>query len=211
MYIKINEQTYNCSLSDKKNLATQVSFILDKKPELNDDIIKVYSSENVVGIEDKLLLTIDRKNYDREIITEFDSGKCSLLLSNIPEKDLIQEEKKKFFETKTRLMKRLTNYTSKSITEGIEYEGERFSFETHDQQNLLAICQFLSDNVDIAGYLYHANGKEFKEFPRDVLFSLRELMLQHITAYQQNYNVKKQLIINASSIEELETISIEKE
>lgn len=211
MYIKINEQMYNCSLSDKKNLATQVSFILDKKPELTNDIIEIYSSENIAGIKDKLLMTIDRKNYDREVITEFDSGRCSLLLSNIPEKDLIQEEKKKFFETKTHLIEKLTNYTSNSITEGIEYEGERFSFETHDQRNLTAICQFLSDNTDIESYLYHADGKEFREFSREDLFALRELMLQHITTYQQNYNIKKQLIMEASNLEELEIISIEKE
>ena len=70
MYIKNNEQTYTCGLCDKKDFVTQISFMLNEKPELDGDLIELYSSEGYEGLQDSLIRTINPKHNNREIIEE---------------------------------------------------------------------------------------------------------------------------------------------
>ena len=124
MYIKNNEQTYICGLCDKRDFVTQISFMLNEKPELNGDLIELYSSEGYEGLQDSLIRTINRKHYNREIIEE-KNGKFYLTLTNIPEpteKEVETQKHQQFKRHQDRRLENLNLLTQSNIKKGIDYK-----------------------------------------------------------------------------------------
>lgn len=89
----------------------------------------------------------------------------------------------------------------------IDDEQKHFSCETHDQQNISSICQYLSEHEDVEGYLYHADGEAVTMFKRDVLFNIRDIMLQHISECVKQYNELREKVYAAKTEDEVREIN----
>ena len=217
MYIKNNEQTYICGLCDKRDFVTQISFMLNEKPELIGDLIELYSSEGYDGLQDSLIRTINRKHYDREIVEE-KNGKFYLTLTNIPEpteKEIETKKHQQFKRHKDRKLENLNLLTQSNIQKGIDYriddQTKHFKLEEQDQQNIIMICQYLMNNQDVAFYPYKADGEEMANYSRENLLGLHAAMVQHITENRNHFHETKQKIEKATSLEELDNINLHKE
>ena len=212
MYIKNNDKKYICNFCGKKDFATEVSFVLNIKPELNGDIIDIYTSETIAGKPSSLLKTINRNDYLREELVE-QNGVYVLTLSNNPaptKKELEEKQVISLQNEKTKKLNNLTKNIQNKITNGIDFQEKHFSFEEHDQQNLTAICQYLTAHPEVEGYLYHADGENFEEYTKEFLFELHQLMIEHITAYQTLYHQIKEQISNCNSVEEVKLLIVER-
>lgn len=59
---------------------------------------------------------------------------------------------------------------------------------------------------EVEGYLYHADGESFQTYLRDVMFEIRDTMLQTITEYTEKYNIAKQKVNGAVTIDDIKNI-----
>ena len=147
-----------------------------------------------------------RSDYKNENVSEF-GEQYLLILSN---EDAI-EEKEDINEVKTDKIAELSAETQRNIVKGfdLDVEGElkHFSLEAHDQQNIIAICQYLSEHDEIEGYLYHADGESFQTYSRDVMFEIRDAMLQTVTEYTEKYNNLREKVYEAKTIDEVKNIN----
>lgn len=211
MYIKNNDKTYNCTSYNGINPVVSVYFHLDKYPELEGDEIQLFTSESDPNRKDVLLRTVHRSDYKREVITTVNDNLFTLLLTNSPEENPEDDVN----NAKENKIRELSEETERRINEGIEFdiEGElkHFSFEAHDQQNISMICQYLSEHEEVEGYLYHADGEEFKVYSKEALFSLRDAMLQYIVECNEKYNRLRTEVNECTTVEEVADISFDKE
>lgn len=211
MYIKNNNKKYICSLSDKSDFVTQVTFILNIKPNFTEDLISLYSSENIKEKIDKELRTISRSNFQYELLEE-KNNKFYYTLTNIApktEEEVAEEASQLLVQEKNKKINILKRRFNDLIVHGIEFNNEHFSFEEHDQQNITSICSYLNIKPEITEYPYHANGKEFKTYPKDFFFQLQARMLEHITKYQSKYQDLKHQINNIQTLDELMKFNME--
>lgn len=217
MYIKNNERIYTCGLCDKKNFVTQISFMLNEKPEFDGDLIELYSSEGFDGLQDRLIKVINRKQYNKEIVEE-KNGKFYLTLTNVPEpteKEIETKKHQQFKRHQDRQLENLNSLTQSNIKNGIKYkigkQSKHFTFDDQDQQNIIMICQYLMNNPDVTSYSYKAENEEIEEYNRDDLLGLHTAMVEHITENRNHYHKIKQKIKKATSLEELNNINLHKE
>ena len=98
----------------------------------------------------------------------------------------------------------LTSVCAEKIKEGIEYNGEIFSYELTDQNNLYNSVQLaISTGLDTP---YHANGKDCRLFTKDELigiYILEQSNLTHNTTYN---NQLKQYIESLENVEDVEKV-----
>lgn len=198
MYIKNGDIKVTCSDFNGGGSDESLLLYLDSKPKLSDDEIGLYADNNFC------IKTIKRSNYKNEKISEF--GKQYLLvLSNL---DI--NEKEDINEVKINRVAELSEQARQTIIAGfdfdIDHDRKHFSLETHDQQNILTICQYLSEHTEVEGYLYHADGESFKTYSRETMFSIRDAMLQTIAENTERYNSLRNAVYEAKTIDEVKKI-----
>ena len=194
MYIKIGNKKINCT---DFNVDDGILFYLKESPVLNNDKIYLYTDD------DFCMRTIVRSEYKYEKITEF-GEEFILTLTNE------EEITPSLDDYKSDKIKELSFQAEEAIINGFDLEvngdTKHFSLEAHDQRNISNICQYLYEHQDIEGYLYHADNENIETYSRDILFNIRDIMLQTITEYTQKYNIAKQKINKAVTIDDIKNI-----
>jgi hypothetical protein len=118
--------------------------------------------------------------------------------------DLDEEKIKKISIANTELKKIIDDGLYMHTTYGVK----QFSFEEHDQRNIVNICLYLNDNPDIIQFNYHANGEISMPFLREELLNLRDLMLSHINEWTSKFHIFKQQVNASTSLEELNNLNL---
>ena len=201
MYIKNGNYEYKCNDVNIDNKNNSVLFYLDESPILDTDEIYLYSDDGF------LMKTIIRSKYKYETISEFDI-EFILSLSNENEEVITVNIE----EVKSQKIKEIYNQTQENISEGfnLDINGEikHFSLETHDQQNIITICQYLVQHEEINEYLYHADGEPLQFYSRQDMFTIRDKMLEIILNNVKKYQAIKNTINTLETIEEINQLSL---
>ena len=199
MYIKNGDKKFVCTDFSGSSSDESMLFYLSSEPQLSEDEIELCADN------DFCMKTVKRSDYKNENVSEF-GEQYLLILSN---EDTI-EEKEDINDVKTNKIAELSAETQRNIVKGfdlnVEGELKHFSLEAHDQQNIIAICQYLSEHDEIEGYLYHADGESFQTYSRDVMFEIRDTMLQTITECTEKYNIAKQKVNEAETLDDIKNI-----
>ena len=198
MYIKNGDKKYKCADFSGKSTDESILFYLASEPKLSEDKIELYTDT------DFLLKDISRSEYKYESVKPF-GGQFILSLFNEEETavDINTIKSDKIRE----LSVEAQNTIESGISININEKQEHFSCEAHDQQNISSICQYLSEHEDIDGYLYHADGEAVTMFSRDVLFNIRDVMLQHISECVKRYNELREKVYAAKTEDEVRQIN----
>lgn len=203
MYIKNGSKKYECTDFSGKSTDDAVIFYTTVEPKLKEDKIELYANGDTAE-SDFLMRTVKRSDYQFESVEAF-GGEFIIKLSDVEDKgpDLNEVKKSKIEDLSRQTQEKITSGVDVDTEDGIEH----FSMESHDQQNITSICQYLSEHTEIDSYLYHADGKEFKPYPRSVLFSIRDNMLQSITKHTEEYNNLRSQVYAATSIDDVNNIN----
>lgn len=200
MYIKNGDVKIICTDFNGSNSDERILFYLNSSPEFSDDEIGLYTND------DFCMKIVKRSDYKNETISEF-GGQYLLTLSN---EDIV-EEKENIDEVKANKITEMSKETQQNIINGfdLDIDGEikHFSLESHDQQNIIAICQYLDQNEDSEGYLYHADNEELTLYSRENMNLIRDKMIETIMNNISTYHTIKKKITDATSIDEINKIS----
>lgn len=198
MYIKNGSKKYQCTDFSGKSTDDSILFYLASDPKLSDDKIELYTDT------DFLLKDVSRSEYKYESVKPFGE---QFILSLFNEEETVAD----INTLKSDKIKDLSAAAQAAIETGfsinIDDEQKHFSCETHDQQNISSICQYLSEHEDVEGYLYHADGEAVTMFERDVLFNIRDIMLQHISECVKKYNELREKVYAAKTEDEVREIN----
>ena len=197
MYIKNGNAKYGCSDFSGKASDEAVLFYLSSEPKFSEDEIGLYAENGF------LLRTVKRSDYKYETISEFGS-EFILTLSNFKETEI------DINNVKSEKIKNLSAETQRRIEKGFDMNISNsqlhFSCEAHDQRNIMAMCQYLTENADISSYLYHADGEKCEAFSRADIFKIRDAMLQHISELTEKYSELKSEVYEAKTVDEVDKI-----
>ena len=206
MYIKNGDSRYTCTDFVGSGTDGAVLFYLETQPSLSEDEISLYA-EGDSAKNDFLMKTVKRSDYASEKITEF-GDQFILTLSNVPE---IEPD---INTVKNEKIQELSDAAHDDIVSGVSIcvgdDAKSFSLETHDQQNISAICQYLFEHPEIESYLYHANGEAFESFTRDEMFAIRDAMLQKVTECTAAFNALRTQVYEAKTIDDVNNIHYER-
>ena len=200
MYIKNGKEQYSCVDFVGNSSSETILFYLKTQPNFLEDEIELYADN------DFCMRVIKRSDYKYEKISEF-GEQYVLLLSNDEE----IEEKKDINEVKENKIRDLSLETSNHITDGfdlnIDGEIKHFSLETHDQQNITMIYQYLAEHEEVNGYLYHADNEDLTLYSRENMSAIMNSMLETIMNNIEHYHTLKKQVDEAITIEEVEQIN----
>lgn len=199
MYIKNGKNKINCT-DFVSNNSSSVLFYLSTEPKLTETntTIELYDDS------DFMMTSINRNDYKNEKISKF-GEEYILTLTNEDEIVISLDD------VKANKIKELSEQINNIITNGfdLDIDGEikHFSLESHDQQNIIAICQYLTQHEDIEGYLYHADNEELTLYSRENMNLIRDKMIETIMNNISTYHTIKKKITDATSIDEINKIS----
>lgn len=143
-----------------------------------------------------------------EIFNEDNSPKFKVIEGELIE--IVNEEEKillsnqQLQKAKEEKIRILSNICSELVVKGIEYNGENFSYQIEDQNNLYNSVQLsLTTGLDMP---YHADGGNCRLFTKDELvaiYAAQETNLTHNITYN---NQLKQYINTLNTIEEVNMV-----
>lgn len=196
MYIKNGNKKINCTDFSASSPAEEILFYLEELPELSNDKIYLYTDTGFC------MRTVVRSEYEHEIISEFGDSYILTLTNITPSEDVLYIE-----DVRSHKIQELSNNAEQSIIMGFDIhindDIKHFSLESHDQQNINTICQYLTDNADVSTYLYHADNEDITEYSREDMYRIRDKMLSVITENIEHYHQLRQQVKSATTIEEI--------
>lgn len=144
---------------------------------------------------------IDENSVDKEILDDIFSYKY-INGEFIKNDDHIQA---KLEEVKAAKISTLSDICNKTITSGIDYNGEHFSLTNDDQINLMKLESTAKENPD-SPIFYHADGKTCRLFSSDDIKAIAGLAAKWILLNTSYFNLMKSQIKSATSVEEIKEI-----
>ncbi len=198
MYIKNGKNKISC-IDFVSNNSNSVLFYLSTEPKFIDTnkIIELYDDS------DFMMISINRKDYKNEKISKF--GKEYILTLTNEDEAVVSLD-----DVKVNKIKELSKQANDIITNGFDLdingESKHFSLEVHDQQNIIAICQYLLSHEEVSEYMCHADNEDMKLYSRENIFAIRDKMIETITNVVEDYHKKRNIVNSLKTIEEVNNI-----
>lgn len=152
-----------------------------------EDILELYSKEDNMKLK-----TIFPSSFEDFSLTLIEDNIYSLKLSNNVNKEQENNIDDNHIEFQ---LQELEQDFKEKLKMGImlptEYGIQRFSFEGHDQQNLVNAYNYLINNPEVEKYWYHANGEQMQLFSKETILELHRIMIEFINEQLVEYHKKK--------------------
>lgn len=145
---------------------------------------------------------IDENSVSREILDDIFSYKY--INGEFIKND--EYAQSKLEEVKAAKISALSNICNRTITTGIEYNGEHFSLSNDDQINLMKLESSAKENPN-SPIFYHADGKTCRLFSSDDIKAIAGLAAQWILLNTSYFNLMKSQINSATSIDDIMNIN----
>lgn len=126
------------------------------------------------------------------------------MLLELDEGKLVEIEKEAFQSFINSKLQELSNQCQKAITDGIEYNGEHFSYTLTDQNNISNTFQLaMSTGLSVP---YHADGQDCRLYSKEEIMSIYFAQETNVTHHTTYYNQLKQYILTLTTEEEINAV-----
>jgi predicted nucleic acid-binding protein len=125
-------------------------------------------------------------------------------LLELDETKLEQLKKEEFEELVNNKLQELSNKCQEAITNGIELNGEHFSYTLTDQNNISNTFQLaMSTGLSVP---YHADGQDCRLYSKEEIMNIYFSQETNVTHHTTYYNQLKQYILTLTTEEEINTV-----
>lgn len=126
------------------------------------------------------------------------------LLLELDEDKLAEIEKEAFQTLINTKLQELSNQCQKAITNGIEYNGEHFSYTLTDQNNISNTFQLaMSTGLSVP---YHADGQDCRLYSKEEIMNIYFSQETNVTHHTTYYNQLKQYVLTLTTEEEVNAV-----
>lgn len=164
---------------------------INKDGYYSTEVGELVDVEEMPSVSDVSELTAYKYNAETQIL-ELDINKLSEI------------EEQKFQEYISIKLQELSNQCQKAITDGIEYNGEHFSYTLTDQNNISNTFQLaMSTGLSVP---YHADGQDCRLYSKEEIMSIYFAQETNVTHHTTYYNQLKQYILTLTTEEEINAV-----
>lgn len=122
----------------------------------------------------------------------------------LDESKVAEMQKEKFQNTVNTKIQEISIRCQESITNGIEIDGEHFSYSLTDQNNISNIFQLaMSTGLDVP---YHADGKDCRLYTKEEIMNIYFSQETNVTHHTTYYNQLKQYVLTLTTKEEVNSV-----
>ena len=126
------------------------------------------------------------------------------MLLELDEDKLVEIEKEAFQLFINSKLQELSNQCQKAITDGIEYNGEHFSYTLTDQNNISNTFQLaISTGLSVP---YHADGQDCRLYSKEEIMNIYFSQETNVTHHTTYFNQLKQYVLTLTTEDEVNTV-----
>lgn len=126
------------------------------------------------------------------------------MLLEVDEDKLSEIEKEAFQSIINTKLQELSKQCQEAIVDGIEYNGEHFSYTLTDQNNISNTFQLaMSTGLSVP---YHADGQDCRLYSKEEIMSIYFSQETNVTHHTTYYNQLKQYVLTLTTEEEVNAV-----
>lgn len=126
------------------------------------------------------------------------------MLLELDEDKLAEKEKEAFQSFINTKLEELSKQCQEAITDGIDYNGEHFSYTLTDQNNISNTFQLaMSTGLSVP---YHADGQDCRLYSKEEIMNIYFSQETNVTHHTTYYNQLKQYVLTLTTEEEVNAV-----
>lgn len=171
------------------------------------EMFKIWVDENGYYTEENTNITVEVKempiiNSISELFLHKYNPETQLL--ELDTSKLEQLKKEEFEELANSKIQELSSKCQEAITNGIELNGEHFSYTLTDQNNISNIFQLaMSTGLSVP---YHADGQDCRLYSKEEIMNIYFSQETNVTHHTTYYNQLKQYVLTLTTEEEINSV-----